>query len=151
MLIEDTHTSCHQIFGFDTDLLIDLLHLIVLRLRLEVGEHNTVHDEHTIIGEVAEVTPIGQIAKPFGRVVVQRLVYPVPDSTTADVVRALDSLPVVRQTTTGIPHRVGVFGDMEGVLDLVLTRSSPLDPSDRRILIGAHIDDVVITLILHGA
>ena len=86
MLIEDAHTSCHQILGFDTDLLVDLLHLIVLRLRLEVGEHDTVHDEHTIIGEVTEVTPIGQIAKPLGRVVVQRLVYPVPDSTTADVV-----------------------------------------------------------------
>ena len=86
VLIEDTHTSGHQIFGFDTDLLIDLLHLIVLWLRLEVGEHDTVHDEHTIIGEVSEVTPIGQIAQSFGRVVVQRLVYPVPDSTTADVV-----------------------------------------------------------------
>ena len=151
MLIEDAHTPCHQILGFNTDLLIDLLHLIVLRLRLEVSEHDTVHNEHTIIGEVAEVTPIGQIAKPLGRVVVQRLVYPVPDSTTTDVVRALDSLPVVRQTTTGIPHGVGIFGDMEGVLDLILTRSSPLNPSDRRILIGAHIDDVVITLILHGA
>ena len=86
MLIEDTHTPCHQVLGFNTDLLIDLLHLIVLRLRLEVGEHDTVHDEHTIIGEVTEVTPIGQIAQPLGRVVVQRLVYPVPDSTTANVV-----------------------------------------------------------------
>ena len=86
MLIEDAHTSCHQILGFDTDLLVDLLHLIVLRLRLEVGEHDTVHDEHTIIGEVTEVTPIGQITKPLGRVVVQRLIYPVPDSTTTDVV-----------------------------------------------------------------
>ena len=43
---------------------------------------------------------------------------------------------------------MGVLGDMEGVLNLVVPLDSSLYPSDRRVLVRAHIDDVVITLIL---
>ena len=38
---------------------------------------------------------------------------------------------------------------MEGVLNVVLPCSSPFDPSNGGILIGAHIHDDVVALVLH--
>ena len=79
------------------------------------------------------------------------MVNPVPDSTTTDIVRTLNSLPVVGQATASVPHRVGIFGDVEGVLDVVLPGSSSFNPRNGGILIGAHIYDVVVALVLHWA
>ena len=79
------------------------------------------------------------------------MVYPVPDSPPTEEVGALDRLPVVGESTAGVTHGVGVLGDVEGVLDLVVPLDSPLDPSDGGVLVGAHIYDVVVALVLDGA
>ena len=83
--------------------------------------------------------------------IVERLVYPVPDSTAADEVCAVNCLPIISKSATSIPHRVSVFRDMEGVLNIILALGRTFYPSDGRILVGAHIYDIVVALILHGA
>ena len=79
------------------------------------------------------------------------MVYPVPDSTPTEEVGALDSLPVVGESAAGVTHGVGILGDVEGVLDLVLALDSTFDPAYGRVLVGAHVHDVVVTLVLDGA
>ena len=79
---------------------------------------------------------------------IERLVYPVPDSTTADEVATLDRSPVIIESSHGIPHGVCILRDVERILNIIVPLSCTLHPSDRRILIGSHIHDVVITLIL---
>ena len=47
---------------------------------------------------------------------------------------------------------MGVFGNVEGIFNtLIRTLSDILGQADGGILVGAHIDDVVVALILHGA
>ena len=99
-------------------------------LGLAVTEDDTVHHELAIVGGVAEVTAVCEVACAILLVVVHGLVYPVPDSTTAEEVGALDSLPVVDEVTYGITHRVGILRDVEGVLDAILTGHGTLCPTD---------------------
>ena len=116
------------------------------------GEEDTVHTEHTAVGLVAEVASVGQVAVARLRVVVvERLVHPVPDGGSAEEVGRLDSFPVVDEVAHGITHRVSVFRYVEGVLDVVLACHSTTHPRDGRILVGTHVHDVVVALVLNGA
>ena len=46
---------------------------------------------------------------------------------------------------------MGVLRDVEGVLDLVATLRRALHPGDGGVLVGAHVDDLVVALVLDGA
>ena len=152
VFVENLDTAHTCVNGFDTDVLIDFLHLEILRFGREVGAHHTVHTEHAVVGFVAKVTAISPIARAVGGVVEHGLVDPVPNGTAHDVVVAFDDSPIVDQVADGVTHRVGVFGDVEGIFNtLIRTLSDILGQTDGGILVGAHIDDVVVALILHGA
>ena len=90
-------------------MLVYLFHFIILRFRFQVAEHDTVHYELTVVGRIAEVTAISQVAFAVGGIVVKRLVHPVPDGATTEEVGRLHCIPVINQVTAGIPHRMGIF------------------------------------------
>ena len=117
-----------------------------------VTKDDAVHHKLSIVGRIAKVTSVGQVAfTGLEVVVVERLVNPVPDGTTAEEVGALNGIPVVHQVAHRITHGVCILGDMEGVLDFVVTLHGTPSPSDGGILVGAHIYNVVVAFILHGA
>ena len=128
------------------DVLVDVLDVEVFRLRREVGQHDAVHAEHAVVGQVAEVAAVIHAA--IGR---DGLIHPVPDGTAADVIARLDGFPEVDEVATRIAHGVGVLADMEGVLGSLAAAGGKLHPTDRRILIGTHIHDVVVALVLDRA
>ena len=159
--------------------LIDVLHVEVLRLGRKVGQHHAVHAEHAVVGQVSEVAAVVECRMPYVErriIATQRsqwrsrcvtcqpqsvialrlrhgngLIHPVPDCSAADIVAGLYGLPEVDEVASGIAHGVGVFRDVERVLWSLAALGSELHPSDRWILVGAHIDDVVVALILHWA
>ena len=152
VLVHDFHLARLGIEEFDAHVLIDLLHFVVLCFGAEVGAHDTVHAEHTVVGFVAEVAAVAPVGlSRFAVVVDNGLVHPVPDGATDEMVRAFHGLPVVHEVAHGVTHRVGVLGDVVGVLHVVRTLDSALHPSDGGVLVGANIYDVVVALVLHGA
>ena len=48
-------------FLFERDRLVDILHLVIMRMGLAVGSNETVDAEVPVIGLIAEVTAIGPI------------------------------------------------------------------------------------------
>ena len=107
VLIEDFNASVLKVYCLHTYVLINLLHLKILRLGREVGTHHTIHTEHTIVGLIvhAKVTTIApELLSCLGVSAFHSLVYPVPNSTTHKEVGAFDSIPVVNQVTNGITH-----------------------------------------------
>ena len=138
----------HHLYGHG---LIDLLHLVVLRLGLAVAEDDAVHHELAVVRRVAEVAAVCQIACAVGLIVIQRLVHPVPDGTAAEEVGALNGIPIVHQVTYGITHGVGILRDVERILDAVLASHGTAHPSDGGILVGTHVHNVIVALVLHGA
>ena len=80
------------------------------------------------------------------------MVHPIPDGTATEKVRTLDSLPIIHEVAQGITHGMGIFRNMIGILD---TLPIPLDsithPIDTGILVGTHINNVIIALVLYGA
>ena len=79
------------------------------------------------------------------------LIHPVPDGAAADVIAGLYGLPEVNEVAAGITHGVGIFADVEGILGTFAALGCELHPANGRILIGAHIHDVVVALVLHRA
>ena len=151
-LVEDFNLALRHVYCLDAHVLIDLLHFIVLGLGLMAGEEDAVHAEHAAVGLVAEVASVGQVAVARLRVVVvECLVHPVPNGGSTEEVGRLDSFPVVDEVAHGVAHRVGIFGYVEGVLDVVLARHGTAHPRDGGILVGAHVHDVVVALVLNGA
>ena len=133
------------------DILIHFLHFIILWLRGLVAEDDAVHDKLPVVRRVSEVTPVGSVACAIFGVVPHALVDPVPDGTTHKVVGRLDGIPIVHEVAHGIAHRVGIFRDVEGVFDVHLSFHGVACPLNAWILVGAHIHDVVVTLILYGS
>ena len=152
VLVHDFHLARLGIEEFYAHVLIHLLDLVILCLGAEVGAHNAVHAEHTVVGLVAEVAAVAPVGLSRLAVVVDDgLVHPVPDGAADEVVGALHGFPVVHEVAHGVTHRVGVLGDVVGVLHVVRTLDSALHPSDGGVLVGADVDDVVVALVLHGA
>ena len=133
-------------------MLVYLFHFIILRFRFQIAEYDTVHNELTVVRSIAEITAISQVAfTGFLVIVVHRLVYPVPDCAAAEEVGRFDSFPVVHQVTAGITHRVSIFRNVERIFDVIVAFHSTAHPADGRILVGTHIDDIVVTFILNRA
>ena len=151
VLVDDVDSLMLCAVPLHGDVLVHLLHLVVLRLGLHVAEDDAVHDELAVVGRIAEVASVGQVAASVLRVVHHRLVNPVPDGAAAEEVRRLDGVPVVLQVAHGVAHRVGIFRDVERILDAHLSLHGLAHPAHAGILVGAHVDDVVVALILHGA
>ena len=152
MLVEDLYLAALHVHGLHADVLVHLAHLVEGRLGRVVGEEDAVHAEHAAVGLVAEVASVGPVAVARLRViVVDGLVHPVPDGGAAEEVGRFDGVPVVHQVAHGVAHRVGVLRHVEGVLDVVLARHGSLHPGDGRILVRAHVHDVIVALVLHGA
>ena len=95
VLVEDLDASGARVHTGHAHVLIYLLDLVVLPLRREVGAHYPVHAEHAIVGFVAEVAAVTPIARAVGRIVVDRLIHPVPNGAAHDEVIALNDVPIV--------------------------------------------------------
>ena len=95
VFVEDLDASGARVHTGHAHVLIYLLDLVVLSLRREVGAHYPVHAEHAIVGFVAEVAAVTPIARAVGRIVVDRLIHPVPNGTAHDEVIALNDVPIV--------------------------------------------------------
>ena len=151
VLVEDVDGGRTHIVPLHANVLIDLFHLVILRFGLHVAEDDSVHHKLAVVWRVAEIASVGQVALVVASVVVHRLVNPIPDGASAEEVGGLDGVPVVLQISDGITHRVGVFGDVEGVFDVHVAFDSLAHPVDRRILVAAHVYDVVVAFVLNGA
>ena len=151
VLVGHAYLSLRHVDGQDGHVLVDLLHLVVLRFRRQVGVHHTVEAEGAVVGLVAEVTAIGDeaVARLFV-IVVDAVVNPLPDGTATEEVGRLDSVPVVHKVARGVTHRVAVFGDVERVFQVQFSSDGLPHPVDGGVLIGTHVDDVVVALILYG-
>ena len=77
---------CPKTIQLHTHILVDMLHVVVLGLRLQVGQHHAIHAEHSVVGFVAVVTTIAKELCSIRFIGVDGLVYPVPDGSTADVI-----------------------------------------------------------------
>ena len=133
-------------------MLIDLLHFIILWFRFQITEHYAIHHELTVIRSITEIPAVCQI--PFTGlfiIVIHRLVHPIPDSTAAEEVCRFHRLPVIHQITTGVPHRMSIFGNMERIFDIIIAFHRTTCPTDRRVLVRTHIHDIIITFILNRA
>ena len=152
VLVEDFNLALLHVDSFHAHILVNFLHLEVLCLGREVGAHDTVHAEHAVVGLVvhAEVAAVAPIELAFVVDIVDSLVHPVPDGTAHEEVGALYGVPVVHQSAHGVTHGVGIFGDVERINHVVFSLHGFLYPGDGGVLVGAHVDDVVVALVLHG-
>ncbi len=138
VLIEYLDASLCHVNRLDTNILVDLLHLIVLSLWREVWAHDAVHAEHAVVwlvvhAEIASICPIAFAC--FGVNVVNGLVNPVPNGATHEEIRALDGVPVVDEVADRVAHGMRVLRDVIWVLYAVLAFHSLLHPGNRRILV----------------
>ena len=105
VFVEDGEVGYHPSISFlesiqgYAHILIHLLYLVILRLGCKVGQHDTVHAEHTVVGPVAMITAIAHILGAVLRICIYRLIYPIPDGRSAEEVTAFHRLPVVHQIT----------------------------------------------------
>ena len=77
------------------------------------------------------------------------MVDPVPDGSAAEEVRRLDGIPVVLQVAHGVAHGVSIFRNVERILDVHLSLDGLAHPAHTGILVAAHVDNVVVALILN--
>ena len=130
VLVENLYLSFLDILSRNLHILVHLLYLVVLRLRLQIGQHDAVHAEHTVVGFVAVVTTIAKELCTIWFVGVDSLVHPVPNGTAAEEVGAFDSLPVVNQITHGVTHRMRVFRNMVWIFHTSLSLNGIAHPFD---------------------
>ena len=149
ILVED-HQLAAVGGGMYAHVLIHFLYLVVLWLGTEVGEHDAIHAEHAVIGPVSVVASVAQISFPIRGIGIDSLVHPVPDGTSAQEVAAFDGIPVVHQVAQRVTHGMSILRDVEGILDACLALDHILHPRHAGVLVGTHIHDVVVALVLHG-
>ena len=109
VLIEDIQSSCLCVLPICTNILVNLLHLIILWFWSLITEDNTVHNKLSIVRRITEVTTVSKVTLAIFRVVIHTLVNPVPDSTTHKEVGRLHCLPVVNEVTHSVTHRMGIL------------------------------------------
>ena len=112
VLVEDFYLPLLHVDCLDAHILVNLLHLEILSLWSEVRTHDSVHAEHSVVwlvvlSEVAAVSPVGLAGSRV--LLVQSLVYPVPDGATHEEVGALYCVPVVDEVSAGISHGMRIF------------------------------------------
>ena len=94
VLVEDLHGIVLKI-SLHAHVLINLLHLEILGLGRKVGQDDTIHAEHTVVGPVTMVAAVAHVARAVGGVGPDGLIHPVPDGSTAEEVGTLHGIPVV--------------------------------------------------------
>ena len=137
--------------AFYSYILIHFFHFGELGFRFAVGENNSVHHKLTVVRVIAEITSITFITFAIFCIMIDWLVYPIPNSTSTDVFATINRFPIIGEIAESIAHRVGIFGDMERVFDIQFTSSSFLYPRHWWILIRPHIHYIVVAFVLHGA
>ena len=100
-------------FLFERDWLVDILHLVIMRMGLAVRTNQSVNAERSVVGLVAEVTAIGIIFHAFA-CLLDALVYPVPYSCASDAAISIDHIPILLQITHRVTHGVGIFTSNKG-------------------------------------
>jgi len=151
VFIEYLKKPLPDIDRFHINMLINFLHLIILRFRFQITKHNTIHHKLTVIRSITEIPSIRQISLTgLFIIIIHRLVHPIPDSTATEKVCRLYRLPIIHQVTTSVPHRMSIFGNMERIFDIIITFHRTTRPTDRRILVRTHIHYIIITFILDG-
>lgn len=152
VFVEYFDLSFGDVNGCYGDVLVDFFDFGELWFGREVAEEYAVHDELSVGGAVAEVASECEVALAcLGVVVVEALVDPVPDGSSDEEVGAFDCVPVVDEVAEGVAHGVGVFGDVEGVVEFHFAFYGFVDPCDGGVLVGADVDDVVVAFVLYGA
>ena len=166
VFIEDFHLIGRGINPLNADVLVNLLHFKILSLRREIWAHHTVHTEHSVVGLIAKVATIRPVVgcrgKTFDSILavhlilrvlhlIHSLVHPVPNGATHHIIGAFDSIPIVLEIAHGVTHRMGILGDVERIFGFRLTGSQSLNTAHAGILVRAHINYIVVALILHGA
>ena len=149
VLIEHVQSSRLSILPSGTNILIDLLHLIILRFRLLVTEDDTVHNKLSIVRCITKVTTVGMVSLALFRVVIHTLINPIPDGTTHEEVRRLHRFPVVNEVAYSVTHRVSILRDMERILNAHPSLDRITGPCDTWILVRTHVNNVVVALILY--
>ena len=135
---------------FHSHILIDFLHFIILWFRFKISKYNTIHYKLTVIGDISEISSIGQITLTgFLVIIIHRLIHPIPNGTATEEISRFDSFPVVDQISTGIPHGMGIFRDMERIFNIIISFYSSPYPTDRRILVGTHIHNRIVPFVLY--
>ena len=149
VLIEHVQSSCLSVLPTCTNILVNLLHLIILWLWSLITEDDTVHNKLSVVRRITEVTTVSEVTLAVLCVVIHTLVNPIPDGTTHKEVGRLHCLPVVNEVTNSVTHRMGILRNMERILNTHLTLHRITGPSDTWILVRTHVNDVVIALILY--
>ena len=143
--------SCAQIPVYcHRNILINLFHFIILRFWRKIREHHSVKTESTVVGIVAEITAIGYVAFTLRSVVVKSVINPFPNGSAAKEIGRFNGIPIIHEISSGISHGMSVFGNMKRVFQLGISLHGIPYPSYRRILIGTHVYNFVIALILYG-
>ena len=127
-----------------------MLDFVVTGLWTAVGENHAVHHELPVVRHVAEVAAVGKDHLAVFVLLPKSLVDPIPNRRAENHVRRLDCVLIVLEVAHRVAHVVRVFGNVERLLRLMVARL-PLNPVDARILVGVHVDDGVVALVLQGA
>ncbi len=131
VFVEYFDLSFGDVDGCYGDVLVDFFDFGELWFGCEVAEEYAVHDKLSVGGAVAEVASECEVALAgLGVVVVEALVDPVPDGSSDEEVGAFDCVPVVDEVAEGVAHGVGVFGDVEGVVEFHFAFYGFVDPCD---------------------
>ena len=122
-----------------------LLQFLQTGVRTAVRIDEAVDAEVFIVRGVAEVAAVGEgriaVLVPDGDGVVDEL----PDAAAEEFIVALDDLPVRREISGAVAHRVGVFAEEERLVELRILAVF-LAPHGRRVHVAFHVGHVALVL-----
>ena len=84
--------------------LIDVLHLVIMRMGRAIRGHESVDAEWSVVRLIAKVSAIGIIA-----VALEALIHPVPDGSATDTAVGIDHIPVLLQIAHRVTHGMSIF------------------------------------------
>ena len=124
-----------------------MLNFPIAGLGRAVRENNAVENELTVVGLVAEVAAVRHDHRTVGVLLPETLIDPIPDRRSENNVGRFDGVLIILQVTHRVAHVVGVLGNVERLFGRVMG-GFPANPVDAGILVGIHIDDGIIALVL---
>ena len=127
-----------------------MLHLPIARLFLAVGEYDTIEHKLAVIGLIAKVTAVCKNHLAVLVLFPKALIHPIPNRRAENHIGRFNCVLIVLQVAHCVAHIVRIFGNVERFLGLVM-RSFPLHPVYARILVGIHIHNGIVALVLQGA
>ena len=102
-----------QILGGEPDRRIDFFRLDHAGGRRLIGENQSVGDEISVVGFVAEITAVSEIFMAVFVLCADAVVAEFPDESALHFLVGEEDLPVVLQSAGAVAHRVGVFAQNE--------------------------------------